>query len=414
MTEVLSLYKLNQLIRETVETAFPQTFLVTAEIASCDVKNHCYLTLVDKEDDAIRAEIRAVIWANRYKVISRVFKEATGSQLSKGIKILFEAEVSFHERYGLKLNIHNVDPSYTIGELAVKRKEILDRLTKEGLVDKNKSLEFPLVPQRIAIISSATAAGYEDLMSHLMNNSYGYKFDCRLHEALMQGDRAEASIVSALAQCAAVAEDLDIVLIVRGGGGQTDLHCFDSYEIGRAVTMLPLPVISGIGHHRDITVVDEVSNKMAKTPTAVADMIITRVRDFEDSIDDCAHRMVYGTNQLTIDMKESLSELSRKLEITVRQDLLDNLHNLDSFKAGLKQALRYVQSEKERLSARASNINHLNPRNVLKRGYSITYKDGRAVKSVTGLDVDDKIRTVLHEGEFTGRIETMRKKRRSL
>jgi exodeoxyribonuclease VII large subunit len=400
MTEVLSLYELNQLIREAIGNAFPRTFLVTAEIASCDVKNHCYLTLVDKEDDAIRAEIRAVIWANRYKVISRVFKEATGSQLSKGIKILFEAEVSFHERYGLKLNILNVDPSYTIGELAVKRKEILDRLTKEGLVDKNRSLEFPLVPQRIAIISSSTAAGYEDLMSHLTNNSYGYKFTCKLHEAIMQGDRAEASIVSALGQCAEGAEDLDIVLIVRGGGGQIDLHCFDSYEIGKAIAMLPLPVISGIGHHRDITVVDEVSNKMAKTPTAVADMIITRVKDFEDSIDDCAHRMVYGTNQLTIDMKDSLSELSKRLEIAVRQDQIDNVHNLDSLKAGLRQAIRYIQNEKERLRARESNVHHLNPRNVLKRGYSITYKDGKALKSMKDVEVNDSLTSVLHEGEL--------------
>jgi exodeoxyribonuclease VII large subunit len=251
-------------------------------------------------------------------------------------------------------------------------------------------------------------------MSHLTNNSYGYKFTCKLHEAIMQGDRAEASIVSALGQCAEGTEDLDIVLIVRGGGGQIDLHCFDSYEMGKAIAMLPLPVISGIGHHRDITVVDEVSNKMAKTPTAVADMIITRVKDFEDSIDDCAHRMVYGTNQLTIDMKDSLSELSKRLEIAVRQEQIDNVHSLDSLKAGLRQAIRYIQNENERLRARESNVHHLNPRNVLKRGYSITYKNGKAVKSIADLDINDKIGTVLHEGEFTGRIESTRKKRRSL
>jgi len=217
MPEKLSLYELNHLIRSVMESSLPDTFLVTAEIASCDVKNHCYLTLVDKDEDTIRAEIKAVIWANTFKKVSAEFRRAAGIELGKGIKILFEAEVSFHERYGLKLNILNIDPSYTIGELAVRRKEILERLAKEGIKDKNKELEFPLVPQRIGIVSSATAAGYEDLMTHLMNNSYGYKFTCKLYEAVMQGDRAETSIVNALSQCMHDAPALDVVNSERRG-----------------------------------------------------------------------------------------------------------------------------------------------------------------------------------------------------
>lgn len=414
MSEILSLYDLNMLVRETIEMAFPQTFLVTAEIASCDVKNHCYMTLVDKKDDAVRAEIRAVIWAGRYKVIAPVFEDATGTRLAKGIKILFQATVSFHERYGLKLTINNIDPSYTLGEMAVKRKEILERLEREGLTDRNKELDFPLVPQRIGIISSSTAAGYEDLMGHLMNNAYGYKFTTRLYEAVMQGDRAEASIVDALGQCAEDAALLDLLVIVRGGGGQIDLHCFDSYEIGKAVALFPLPVIAGIGHQRDVSVVDEVASLRAKTPTAAADMIVTRVRDFEDRIDSLAHEMVHGVRRLTSDMDEALSLWSKRIEIAAGNIMTESYHQLKVFFKGLRYSLRIIQNERQLLKAKESNINHLNPRNVLKRGYSVTYSAGSVVKSISDIEKGDSLRTVLYEGELESSVENIKKSRRKI
>ena len=414
MSEVLSLYELNTLIRDAMEMVFPETLLVTAEIASFDVKNHCYLTLVDKEDDVIRAEIRAVMWANRYRVIAPVFEKATGVKLAKGIKILFQATVSFHERYGLKLTINNIDPSYTLGEFAVKRKEILERLAREGLIDRNKGMEFPLVPRRIGIISSSTAAGYEDLMNHLINNVYGYKFTAKLYEAVMQGDRAEASVVDALNQCSGDAGLLDIVVIVRGGGGQIDLHCFDSYEIGKAIALLPLPVISGIGHQRDVTVVDEVSNMRAKTPTAVADMIVTRVRDFEDRVDSLAHNLVHGASMLTQHMKEKLVLLSRGFEISARNKLTDGFHQLDAFATGLKYSLKLLRNEKQTLKSREGSVNHLNPKNVLKRGYSITSINGKTVKSSSEVAEGDGLRTLLHEGELLSRVERTKKNRRLL
>ena len=414
MPEILSLYELNHIIRTVVETTFPDKFLVTAEIASCDVKNHCYMTLVDKKDDLISAEIRAVIWANKYKIIAPRFEKATGAKLSKGIKILFQAEVSFHERFGLKLTITNIDPSYTLGEMAVKRKEILERLSREELLERNKELEFPLVPRRIGIVSSSTAAGYEDLMNHLINNVYGYTFNTKLYEAVMQGDRAEASVVAALDQCALDAELLDLVVIVRGGGGQVDLHCFDSYEIGRAIAQLPLPVISGIGHQRDVTVVDEVSNMRAKTPTAAADLIVTRVRDFEERVDALAHAMVHGVRALTLDMGEGLSSLSKRLEIAAGNIGTESVHQLEFFMKGLRYSLKFIQNEKQRLKARESNVNHLNPGNVLKRGYSITVVEGKTVKSVKEVAEGEELTTILYEGELTSKVENIRKKRRRL
>jgi exodeoxyribonuclease VII large subunit len=306
MSEAYSLYELNNLIKSVLETAFPERFLVTAEIASCDVKNHCYLTLVEKDENTIIAEIKAIIWSNRYQTLSTSFRDATGVELSKGIKILFQASVSFHERYGLKLIIENIDPSYTIGELAVKRKEILERLTKEGLKDRNKLLEFPLVPQRIGIISSPTAAGYEDLMSHLTGNPYGYSFSCTLYEALMQGERAEESI-----------------------------------------------------HERDITIADEVSNVQVKTPTAAADLIITRTKEFEDGLDGLTHRIRNGTQRLTSGRKESFYSVIKQFESSVRSELLNNSHRLQVLAKGLQYAVKLLRSEREKLRLRESNINHL-------------------------------------------------------
>jgi exodeoxyribonuclease VII large subunit len=410
MSEAYSLYELNNLIKSVLETAFPERFLVTAEIASCDVKNHCYLTLVEKDENTIIAEIKAIIWSNRYQTLSTSFRDATGVELSKGIKILFQASVSFHERYGLKLIIENIDPSYTIGELAVKRKEILERLTKEGLKDRNKLLEFPLVPQRIGIISSPTAAGYEDLMSHLTGNPYGYSFSCTLYEALMQGERAEESIVQALQQCLDDVSRLDVVVVVRGGGGKPDLHCFDSYTIGRAIALLPIPVISGIGHERDITIADEVSNVQVKTPTAAADLIITRTKEFEDGLDGLTHRIRNGTQKLTSGRKESFYSVIKQFESSVRSELLNNSHRLQVLAKGLQYAVKLLRSEREKLRLRESNINHLNPRNVLKRGYSITYSNGNALKSASEIHIGDLMRTVLLQGEVMSRVE--RKKRR--
>jgi len=414
MNEALSLYELNNLIKSVIHDSFPDTFLVTAEIASCDVKRHCYMTLVDRQDETIRAEIRAVIWANRYNVIAPIFEEATGTKLAKGIRILFQATVDFHERYGLKLTILQIDPSYTIGELAVRRKEILERLTREELIDRNRAREFPLVPQRIGIVSSSTAAGYEDLMNHLNKNVYGYRFDCRLYEAVMQGDRAEASVIKSLKKCSDDAASLDVVVIVRGGGGETDLSCFDSYEIGRTIAMLPLPLISGIGHQKDRTVVDEVANVRAKTPTAVADYIVTRVKDFEENLDSLAVNLMTAANRLTSGMKEKIYTLSRILEGAVNKEIIENQHRLIAFMKGLRFALKVIQGEGKKVRSWESGIDHLNPVNVLKRGFSLTYINGKPVKTIENINVGDRVNTLLSKGEFTSTVEKTKKTRRKL
>jgi exodeoxyribonuclease VII large subunit len=421
-----SLYELNQEIKSVIQSSFPRTYLVTAEIASMDLRRHCYMTLVDKDDEVIRAEMRGVIWASSVGRILAQFRSETGIDLVKGIRILFEASVRFHERYGLSLDILSVDPSYTIGELSARRREVLERLSREGLRERNRALEFPLVPQNIGIISSRAAAGYEDLVSHLRNNPYNFRFTCRMYEAVMQGDRAEASIVKAIERCFDDSSRLDVVVIVRGGGGQTDLHCFDSYEIARAVAHLPVPVVSGIGHLRDISVLDEVSNMRGKTPTAVADLLITKAKEFEDSMGLLANRLVHGAGRLLTDMRETLTNLARSVQSATAGEVQIQKQRLDTLSKGLAYLFRLLDrgmnhligssakmrslvsrdivgqdrlldllvsrlakvsrgmllAQAELLRSRQSNLDHLDPKNILKRGYTMTLKNGRICMSV--------------------------------
>jgi exodeoxyribonuclease VII large subunit len=449
LPEVLSLYELSRNIRSAIDTAFPGTFLVTAEIASLDIRKHCYMNLVEKDGEEIRADMRAVVWASRFSGIRADFKSVTGIDLAKGIKILFKAAVRFHERYGLSLDITAIDPSYTLGELSAKKKDVLERLSREGIRDRNKSLPFPLVPQRVGIVSSETSAGYEDLISHLTNNPYSFKFSLRLYEAVMQGDKAEESIKGALKRCNDDSSRLDLVVIVRGSGAQTDLHCFDSYEIARSIAFLGVPVISGIGHLRDTTVVDEVSNRKAKTPTAVADQIITRTKEFDDALVASAHRLVRGAGSFVFDMKERLSLLVQSFKDVSLRELGGERQRLDGFISGLEKSHRLTVSkmkylvessarltslaakdimaqknvlnvirsrimtgsrgrltiENERLDSRESNLTHLDPGNVMKRGYSITFKQGKPLKTVSGLKRHDTVRTLLYDGEVKSTVQ---------
>ncbi|RMD59133.1 MAG: exodeoxyribonuclease VII large subunit, partial [Nitrospirae bacterium] len=309
----LSLYELNVLIREIIESNFFELYWIRAEIAriSVSASGHCFLELVDREIPNRMARGSAVMWSGIYRSISKRFKEETGTELSSGIKILMLAEVKFHEEYGLKLIIRDIDPAYTIGEMAVKKRMILERLYREGLLQRNKMLPLPLVPQNIAIISSKSAAGFQDFIHHIELSPYRFKW--QLFESTMQGSSVEESILEALRNCKSRASDFDILVIVRGGGSKADLHCFDNYELAKAIAMMPIPVVSGIGHERDTSVVDEVSAIRVKTPTAAAELIINMVKEFEESIDELIKRIV-EIALLRIDYeKELLGDFLNKL-----------------------------------------------------------------------------------------------------
>jgi len=449
-TPILSLHELNQLIRETIEAGFPETCLVTAEIASLreDRKGHCYLELVERDEQSIIAQIRATIWSYNYRVISRQFRAATGTPITKGIKILAEVEVTFHERYGLSLNILDIDPSYTMGEMARRRKEILDRLEKEGLIHKNRDLDFPVLPLNIAVISSEKAAGYEDFMNHVTSNPYGYRFNVQLLRAVMQGDNAESSILDALARCSERGEFFDLAVIIRGGGGEADLHCFDSYEMGRAIANLPVPLIAGIGHHRDRTVVDEVAHTSVKTPTAAAELVIQAVREFELVVTGLEGRYIHASRSFLEQLNESLHRVSREMEHLVTRFLAveggelrrlsralmsaprivsSQILRLETLKSRCESHARFrVQQERQgiehaailirthlgsllnrlraALDGKQMQVSLLDPANVLKRGYSITYCREGVLKDSKNAAPGDIIRTILYSGEVKSRV----------
>jgi len=443
---VMSLYEFNVVIRELLTNSLPETFLITAEIASLNIdgRGHCYLDLIEKADNTIVARMDGRIWANLYKSLANEFEKATGIILSKGLKILIKASLNYHERYGMSLIIRHISPSYTLGDMAQKRKEVIERLTKEGLINRNKRIPLPIAPQTLAVISSSRAAGYGDFINHISGNIYGYVIKIKLYEAIMQGDNAEGSILKALAQCEQDCENIDVVIIVRGGGAASELDCFDSYEIGKAIALMSLPVISGIGHERDRTVIDEVSNTSLKTPTAVAGFIIETIRTFEELLDKISRNLSLSASRRISEASQILMNTSKQLENSAKRIILKNSYRLDNIVTniygttklinrraiefeGLIKKFNYIVSIKinkntkdihdiqstiidkskkltirhrEILNSLYSTINHLNPENILNRGFSLTYLNGKAIRKVDEVKVGDNIETKLSNGKL--------------
>jgi len=267
MVNKLTLSELNERIRDALLEAFPGMVWVIAEVSELkeNRSGHCYLELVEKEGNEIVARSRATIWSYTYRMLKPYFETTTGQLFTQGIKILVQASVEYHPAYGLSLNIKDIDPTYTVGDMALQRKEIIDRLQKEGVFDMNRELNLPLVPQKIAVISSATAAGYQDFMNQLESNEYGFVFYTRLFEAFMQGAEAVPSIIRALERIFQYEDFFDAVVIIRGGGATADLSSFDNYELAINITQFPLPVITGIGHEKDDTIIDLVAHTRLKT-----------------------------------------------------------------------------------------------------------------------------------------------------
>lgn len=286
--ETISLQELNLMVQFAIRRQLPDSYWITAELNEARVGSggHCYIEFIEKNEkgNIPVAKARGNIWANNYRILSRKFEEQTGMTISAGLKVMVNVTVEFHELYGYSLNVIDIDPSYTLGDLFMKRQEIIRRLEEEGVIDMNRELDFPLVPQRVAVISSPTAAGYGDFRNQIENNPYNIKFDLTLFPAVMQGEQVEKSIIAALDAIYERADNFDVVVIIRGGGANSDLTGFDSYNLAFHCTQFPLPIVSGIGHERDRTVLDAVANVSVKTPTAAAQYLITAAHDFAEEI----------------------------------------------------------------------------------------------------------------------------------
>ncbi len=473
MNQKLTLSQLNQSIKDTLQDSFPTTVWVVAEVSEMkeNRSGHCYLELIEKEGNEILARSRATIWSYTFRMLKPYFETSTGQQFTQGIKILVQVTVEYHPAYGLSLNIKDIDPTYTVGDMAMQRKEIISRLQTEGIFEMNKELELPLVPQKIAIISSATAAGFQDFMNQLNTNESGFVFYTKLFEATMQGAETVPSIINALERIFKYEDFFDAVVIIRGGGATADLSSFDDYDLAFNITQFPLPVITGIGHEKDDTIIDLVAHTRMKTPTAVAEFLITGVARFYERLLDMENEIVQFVRNTIDDEQSRLERIAASLNFSVlgfiseKQTRITKMGNelqqnvsrfsfkkqyeINSLKHDLESAVslwfvevknrmeqkrrvlkrvvgesllkenatlihykdlvtsksrKMIFREQEKIHINENSVRLLNPENILKRGYSLTLKDGEIVKSAEQIKINDEIETRFADGKVKSKI----------
>ena len=376
--EKYSLKELCDWIQEIVENDLPNHYWVCAEIASMSVRGHCYMELVEKAENGIlAAKVRATCWNNVYNLLSAYFVQETGQSLHVGLQVMLEVSVEFHAVYGLSLNVWNIDPTYTLGDLAKQRQATIQQLTEDGVMDLQKALQIPSLPRRVAVISSADAAGYGDFCDQLKHNRFGFKFHVQLYPAVVQGDTAARSVVQALNSIAALEEEWDVVVIIRGGGASTDMSCFDDYNLASHCAQFPLPIIAGIGHTRDVSVVDMVVHTSVKTPTAAAEWLIERVAEQVDRVGGLMLRLQRATQNAVS------REKNRFL-----------LYEQQIFNAVRGKAVR----ERGKLDLWMKTIELHSPERIFKMGYSLTMVNGKLVRSQSEVNEGDVLETHLHDG----------------
>lgn len=411
----ISLTELLGLVRDKIYEALPDAFWVIAEIAEMKVQTagHCYLELTgsDTPGGRVTGRARATIWASKYRSLSTFFNASTGIPLRAGITILFRATVEYHELYGLSLNISDIDPSYTAGDMALRREAVIRRLTAEGVISMNAGLHLVPYPRNIAVVSSSKAAGYQDFINHLMANPYGYIFKTTLFEAVMQGEETEASVTGALDMVAGEAGKYDAVAIIRGGGSTTDLSWFDSYAIAFHVTQFPLPVLTGIGHEKDQSVTDLAAWKALRTPTAVAGFLVERTLECENRIIGMAGELASAVTEALEAAGEQISSLQNRIASTARLIVRVNSDRLGYHAETLRRSSGIVLQKAADITGRLEgSLRHLDPAAVLKRGYTLTSRNGLIIRSAGNLEPGDIITTHFEKDTATSTVQQITKK----
>ncbi|HEY3369469.1 MAG TPA: exodeoxyribonuclease VII large subunit [Prolixibacteraceae bacterium] len=346
----VTLSELQRKVKGSLEDLFSMPVWVKAEISEMTVNRsgHCYLDLVETEEgsDAVIARCRATIWSYTFRMLKPYFETTTGQAFTQGLKVLLQAKVEYHEVYGFSLNIRDIDPVYTLGDMARQRREIILRLGEAGVLDMNKELELPLVPQRIAVISSPTAAGLQDFLDQLHNNPHQFVFYTKLFPAVMQGIEAPRSITAALEQIFRYEELFDAVVIIRGGGAQIDLACFDHYELAFNVAQFPLPVITGIGHDKDDTVIDLVAHTRMKTPTAVAEFLISGALQFSQQLGELEKHFMDLVNGQLEENHKRLNDAADQLSLLVNRMIVNQTNRLNIARIHLaNQSEAYLKNQ---------------------------------------------------------------------
>lgn len=450
----LTLLELTKLIAESLRESFPDRYWIVAEINEIreSVNGHCYLELIQKDTDRDRiiARSKATIWAYTWRMLKPYFEASTSQSLSQGLTILIEVSVEFHELYGISLNVKDIDPVYTLGDLEKKRAETLKKLEKEGIINMNRSMPFPSLPSRIAIISSPVAAGYEDFIHQIKNNQHRYSFEITLFSALMQGDNAIRSVTEALDAVFEKEEMFDVVVILRGGGSTADLNCFDSYEIAAHIAQFPLPVITGIGHERDHNIAGIVANTDLKTPTAVAEFLLGKYQELDVIIGKLSGRLATRVSHILEQNRQMIRTAIKDIPQIINNNIKQKYRHLSS-KGSLitRSAAGFIQKNKHKLESKHSyfgfniknylhglkNSGHeiktrtlpekvniaiknrsdklhlfkttlklVDPENILKKGYAVVIKNGRIVKNAQCIDFEDLIETKLYDGSIKSKV----------
>lgn len=384
----LELSELLTRIKEDVADAFPDRYWVRAEVSSWSPRanGHCYLNLSESEHGKQVADIRAMIWKWNYPQLKAFFESETGQPLQAGITVLVRVQVHFDPVFGMSLFIDDIDPAFTVGEQALARKKAVERLTAEGYLDMQQELVLPRLPYRLAVITSKTAAGYGDFQKHLLENEAGYAFQVDLYEALVQGDSAPSSMISALQE--AQGRPYDAVLILRGGGGVTDLSCFDDYDLAVAIATCPVPVVTAIGHERDYHIADMVANRSVKTPTALADLFLDAYAAEDALLDGFESRIRRA-------VADRLNGMLRKVDTVV--------HRLQF------AAVTRVNRELAALDLKEAVIQASDPRKILSLGYAlVTGKDGKVLKSAAPVGTGDRIGVRFADGSLTATVNEVK------
>ena len=398
MSEALTLFELNRLVRETLECEMPDEYWVEAELSECrESKGHCYMELIQKDERNATPIARAAAkcWATKWMLIRPYFERTTGQQLHAGMKVLLKVYPQFHEAYGFSWIVTDIDPTYTLGDMARKRQEIIRQLKEEGVFDLQKELQLPLFCQRIAVVSSESAAGYGD-----------FCFDIQLFPAVMQGEEVEQSIINALEKIysltslhSPLTSNYDIVVIIRGGGATSDMSGFDTLALAENVANFPIPIITGIGHDRDETILDMVSHTRVKTPTAAAAFLIDHLKGVLDTIEGAQSLITHYAQHKLSTLQAQLATIQEILPklfsaVKIRQDA-----RIETLEARLPLlAERRLTAERHRLQLTEEKLKVFDPQVLLKRGYSITLHNGRAVRDPLALKAGDEIETRLEKG----------------
>ena len=425
----LTLYELNSLVREVLECEMPDEYWVEAELSECrEARGHCYMELIQKDERNATpiAKASARCWASKWMLIRPYFERTTGQQLHAGMKVLLKVYAQFHEAYGFSWIVTDIDPTYTLGDMARKRQEIIRQLKAEGVFDLQKELQLPLFCQHIAVISSETAAGYGDFCNQLADNPYGFKFQTQLFPAIMQGEGVEQSLIAALGRIYSEYSDysdnpFDCVVIIRGGGATSDMSGFDTLALAENVANFPLPIITGIGHDRDESILDMISHTRVKTPTAAAAFLIDHLKTVMDILNDSQEQIARLAQQKLAYYKSQFATIAELLprlfsNVKVRKEArLDVFHNNITRMAQLKLSTcdaqlstlvtklpividRRIMTEKHRLQLVEEKARSLDPTLLLSRGYSMTMKDGLIVRDPKTLRHGDEIETRLENG----------------